>query len=635
MKINFQGTIEEIFEGASILSKRLGVEVGSCQYCGVGIVVTKREGDLEVGFDGEKAYINYDKKIHFFRGLGLLIPKIKKGEKFSKTETPCFDRNGAMLDASRNAVMTVDGIKDYIEMSAIMGLNLLMMYTEDTFEVPEYKYFGYQRGRYTVEELTECDEYADMFGIEMVPCIQTLAHFERFIQWKEGDDIADNSYILMVDDDETYKFLECVLKAATKPYKTNKIHIGMDEAWELGRGKYLDKNGYVPTSEILNRHMARLMPIIDKLGLEPMAWSDTYFRAVTNSHRGYELDAQFTDEYIDTIPENMGMVYWDYYEEDKSWYDGIFKKHFELKRDVWFAGGSWVWGGMVPNYAKTYRTTVSALKSARENGVKNVFATMWGDDGQMTNVYCGLLGVQLFAEMGYGNDADQNYINERFFECTGGNGELFELLDAFDALGDASKAPSRSPGNPSAWLLFQDAMLGLLDEEIERDDLDDYFANIKLTYKNAMGKGVKFNEIYNYAYNLANVLELKALLGKDIKKAYDEGDKKSLSYIAKKIIPELVKRVRSLNDAHKVLWMSNSKVFGYEVMEAKYGMLLARLEGVDERLMAYVNGDVAELEEVKAERLPYKHRSNRGGGFNTRLVPVLKYVTTGQIVFGM
>ncbi len=629
MKVNFIGTVEEIFEGANVLSKRFGLDIANG---GLEITVTKREGDLEVGFDGEKAYINYDKKIHFFRGLGLLAPKIKAGEKFSKTEKPCFEKNGAMIDASRNAVMTVDGIKDYIEMSAVMGLNLLMMYTEDTFEVPEYKYFGYQRGRYTEEELSECDRYADMFGIEMIPCIQTLAHFERYIQWKEGSDFSDNHYILMVDDDETYKFLECVLKAATKPFKTNKIHIGMDEAWELGRGKYLDKNGYVPTSEILKRHMAKLMPIIDKLGLEPLAWSDSYFRAVTDSHRGYELDAIFTDEYIDTIPENMGMVYWDYYKEDKDWYDGIFKKHFELKRDVWFAGGSWVWGGMVPNYAKTYRTTTLALASARENGVKNVFATMWGDDGQMTNIYCGLLGIQLFAEMGYGNDADQDYINERFFECTGGDANLFKMLDDFDELKETD-IPLNSPGNASAWLLFQDAMLGLLDEEIERDDLDTHFANLKKVYKNAMGKGIKFNEIYAYAYNLANVLEIKALLGKKIKKAYDEGDKNTLSHIAKKLIPELVKRVKSLNKAHKTLWMTNSKMQGYEVIDGRYGWLTNRLESGAERLMDYVKGNVNELEEVAEIRLPFAHRKAKSQGLASRVISVARYVSAGQVFF--
>ena len=30
-----------------------------------------------------------------------------------------------------------------------MGLNSLMLYMEDTYEIPEYPYFGHLRGRYS------------------------------------------------------------------------------------------------------------------------------------------------------------------------------------------------------------------------------------------------------------------------------------------------------------------------------------------------------------------------------------------------------------------------------------------------------------------------------------------------------
>ena len=62
---------------------------------------------------------------------------------------------------------------------ALMGMNLGMMYTEDTYEVPGQPYFGYQRGRYTYEELHALDDYADMLGIELCPCVQTLGHLNR------------------------------------------------------------------------------------------------------------------------------------------------------------------------------------------------------------------------------------------------------------------------------------------------------------------------------------------------------------------------------------------------------------------------------------------------------------------------
>ncbi len=63
--------------------------------------------------------------------------------------------NGAMVDMYRNAVMTVGAVKTMLGGMALMGLGMFMLYTEDTYEIKEYPYFGYMRGRYTEEELRE------------------------------------------------------------------------------------------------------------------------------------------------------------------------------------------------------------------------------------------------------------------------------------------------------------------------------------------------------------------------------------------------------------------------------------------------------------------------------------------------
>ena len=72
-----------------------------------------------------------------------------------------FHSVGAMVDMSRGAVMTVGAVKRYINELSALGMNFLMLYTEDTYEVPEYPYFGYLRGRYTQDELREilCGEH--------------------------------------------------------------------------------------------------------------------------------------------------------------------------------------------------------------------------------------------------------------------------------------------------------------------------------------------------------------------------------------------------------------------------------------------------------------------------------------------
>ena len=85
-------------------------------------------------------------------------------------------RLGVMLDCSRGAVYTVEALKKYIDVLAKMGYNSLQLYTEDTYEIKEEPYFGYMRGRYSADELRQLDSYAASKGIELIPCIQTLAH---------------------------------------------------------------------------------------------------------------------------------------------------------------------------------------------------------------------------------------------------------------------------------------------------------------------------------------------------------------------------------------------------------------------------------------------------------------------------
>ena len=96
-----------------------------------------------------------------------------------------FKRLGIMLDCSRNAVMKVDSVKRYIDIMHRLGYNTLMLYTEDTFEVDNQPYFGYLRGRYSKAEIKEIDKYALSKGIELIPCIQTLAHLNAIVRWSE------------------------------------------------------------------------------------------------------------------------------------------------------------------------------------------------------------------------------------------------------------------------------------------------------------------------------------------------------------------------------------------------------------------------------------------------------------------
>lgn len=630
MKLNFTGNKEDILQGAEILSSRLGFEIGEG---GIEVNIVKQEKGFKVEKSGEKATIFYSEKIQLFRALGILCEK--KSEDFKTEENIKFEKNGVMFDASRNSVMTVRAIKDFIEIMAIMGLNLIMMYTEDTYEIPEYEYFGYMRGRYSQEELRECDDYADIFGIEMMPCIQTLSHLAKMLKWSQFADVMDTDLIMNVGEEKTYEVIKTMIKAATAPYRSNRIHVGLDEAFELGRGRYLNKHPYTKASVLMAEHSKRVNAICKELGLEMMMWSDMFFREGTNGRYIYP-EGEFTEEFKKSLPKDLEMAYWDYYSLEKETYDGMLRRQIEICPNAVFAGGIWIWGGMTANYKIVFDRTVKALSSCVDNNVKQVIATMWGDCGSQTNVYETLLGLQLYAEIGYGYEFDYEHIKKRFFACTGENADAFVSLTDLDDLGQKEFGTYfNGDGNPSEYLLWQNILMGMLDAHIDIENISELYKERKLRYKKYAEESKNYKNIFEYSYHLANVLEIKADLGLKVKKAYDEKNMAELLDICDNVLPELRKRVEEFTKVYRDLWYYAYKGFGFEVIDGRLGAIIANIETTKYRLKQFINGEAAFIEELEEKRLPYKARGyDYRDGLNMRTLCYSSYAVTGYFSLG-
>jgi N-acetyl-beta-hexosaminidase len=127
-------------------------------------------------------------------------------------------------------------------------------------------YFGYHRGRYTADELREIDDYASQLGIEMIACIQTLGHLEQILRWGVYGKVKDTSSVLLVGEEKTYELIEKMISHFADVYRSKRIHIGMDETHDLGRGRYLDLFGYKRGFDIFNEHLARVTQICKKYG---------------------------------------------------------------------------------------------------------------------------------------------------------------------------------------------------------------------------------------------------------------------------------------------------------------------------------------------------------------------------------
>ena len=258
-------------------------------------------------------------------------------------ETSPFTTFGIMLDCSRNAVMRPDHLKRWLRRLALLGFNQCMLYTEDTYEIPGEPRFGFQRGRYSLAELRDLDAYAASLGIELVGCIQTLAHLEQILRWPEYQGVKDYESVLLVGEPKTYELIDKMLDAIGGALRTRRIHIGMDEAWALGRGQYLDRHGQQRKFDIFNEHLTKVVGLCQQRGLQPMIWSDMYFAMGSPTHNYYDLAGVIPPDVVAAIPQEVQLVYWDYYHAEVAFYRDWIGRHRAMGREPVMASGVWTW----------------------------------------------------------------------------------------------------------------------------------------------------------------------------------------------------------------------------------------------------------------------------------------------------
>ncbi len=500
-----------------------------------------------------------------------------------------FKRFGTMIDMSRNAVMTVPALKRWIDVCASLGYNALYLYTEDTYEVQNNPCFGYLRGRYSEAEMKEIDDYGYSKGIEVIPCIQTLAHMNCIVRWPDYCYHKDIDDIMLAGDEFIYKLIDDMFATLTRCFRTRKINIGMDEAHNIGRGKYLDEHGNCNRTEIFLEHLNKVSEIAKKYDLTVGIWSDMFFRLATGGNY-YVSDAGIDTGVAAKIPDNVDLVYWDYYSTDKKRYDSMLRAHNQLKKGSWFAGGLWCWMGPAPHNAYSMNATEKALRSCRENGVTDVMLTMWGDNGGECSRFALLPSLFYASEIAKGITS-MPQIKADFQAWCGISFDKFMLLDL-------PGTPEYDKGwvkNPDKYMLYNDVFAGMFDCTVKGGE-GETFASCARKLRRADGK--EYQTLFDTMQKLCEVLAIKYEIGVKTRTAYKAGDKAALAAL----IPEYKKLIKKLEEYYKAFkkqWYEENKAFGFEVQDIRLGGLIRRVTNCYERLIDYVDGKSDKIEELE------------------------------------
>jgi len=332
-----KATPKEISDALDVISRNFPVRKG-----GGGIKLSFRRmeeaGKCRLKKVNGGVLVEYSRPNMAIRAVGSLLSGIEFKEEYCP-----FSMFGIMIDCSRNAVMTVGYMKKYLEKISLLGYNMVMLYTEDTYQIKDEPFFGYMRGAYTQEELRELDQFASRLGIEMIPCIQTLGHLEQILKWGAFKDQKDTSSVLLVDEKKTYELIEKMIVAWKNSVRSRRIHVGMDETHDIGRGRFYDLHGDERHFDIFNRHLKKVVGLCRKHGLDPMIWSDMYFRMGSKTGEYYDRKTVIPADVAKAIPKEAELVYWDYYHDNKEFYLDWIERHRKLGKEPLMGSGVWTW----------------------------------------------------------------------------------------------------------------------------------------------------------------------------------------------------------------------------------------------------------------------------------------------------
>jgi hypothetical protein len=326
-----------------------------------------------------------------------------------------------------------------------------------------------------------------------------------------------------------------------------------------------------------------------------------FFRTWNNGDYYINEVKKVPAEVVNAVPDAVAPVYWDYYSTTEEKFDTMIKMHKQFKGETWFAGGAWCWVGFAPLNQFSINNMSLALSACRKNKVKNIFMTMWGDDGMECSHFSQLPSLMYIAECAKGN-TDEEKIKAKFKRIVGVDYDDFMKVDLPNYVTDT---PAADYSCPSKTMLYSDPFLGFLDSTVKTGAAKKY-AELSEQLKAVSKKSRRFGYLFDTAEKLSNVLLYKYEMGTKTRAAYKAGDKEELLRLAKEDYTLAISSLKVFIKTFEKQWMKENKPQGFEVQHARLGGLLYRLDYCKRTLLDYASGKTASIPELCEDILKFK-----------------------------
>jgi hexosaminidase len=284
-------------------------------------------------------------------------------------DDPDLPVRGVMLDISRDKVPTMDSLRSRIDRLASLKVNQIQLYSEHTFAYRDHREVHASASPLDAEEIRELDAFCRARHVELVPNQNCLGHMNRWLSHGRYRSlaIAPDGFVdahgmrrpPMTMEPTNPASLELVsgLLAELLPlFSSRRVHVGLDEAWELPPNRMGDYLAWVAT--------LRALPELD--GREMLIWGD--------------MVAGHPDA-IASLPDGVTVCEWGY--EDSHPFDERGAALAASGVPFWVAPGTSSWMSILGRVTNARGDCRAAAAAALAHGASGFLNTDWGDLGHL------------------------------------------------------------------------------------------------------------------------------------------------------------------------------------------------------------------------------------------------------------
>ena len=362
------------------------------------------------------------------------------------TDWPDLPVRGLMLDISRDKVPTMDTLHWLVDRMAAWKLNHLQLYTEHTYAYPGHDDVWRDASPMTAEEVAELGAYCAARHVELSANQNCLGHMERWLAhdryrplavtpngWPDHRGHLRHPTTMEPAHPGSLALARELLAELVPRFASDRVHVGLDEPWELPPERAPDYAAYV--------RRLRAAPELD--GREMLMWGD-----IVALH----------PELAPLLPEGVTVCEWGY-EADHP-FDDRSRALAAAGRPFWVCPGTSSWDSLIGRWTNARENCSSAARAGVAHGASGYLVTDWGDNGHLQPLSVSLPGLAAGAAAAWnaaeGSGADfPAALADALVDRTAGGDTGRDAAAALLELGDAHRVTeTQSPNMVSVLIHF-------------------------------------------------------------------------------------------------------------------------------------------------------------------------------------